>query len=62
MSFDPMALDTIGVQIAAEAYAAEGSDPTIVTDQATPWLARAAELGLGINDPANIELVEVNLG
>ena len=61
MSFDPVALDTIGSQIAAEAYAAEGLDPSAVTTQATPWLVRATELGLGTNDPANIDWVEVNL-
>jgi hypothetical protein len=62
MSFDPVAHDTLGMQIAADAYAAEGSDPTIVTDQATPWLMRAVELGLGTDDPENVDLVEVNLG
>jgi hypothetical protein len=61
MSFDPVALDTVGMQIAVDAYAAEGSDPTSVTDQAAPWLMRAAELGLGTSDPADTELVEVNL-
>jgi hypothetical protein len=60
MSFDPVALDTIGVQIAADAYAAEGSDAAVVTTQSTPWLARATELGLGIHDPAAINLVEVD--
>jgi hypothetical protein len=61
MSFDPVALDTIGTQIAAEAYAAEGLDSADVTLQATSWLAHAAELGLGTNDMKNIDLVEVDL-
>ena len=61
MSFDPVAFDTIGSQIAAGAYAAEGLDPTTVIDQATPWLARATELGLGTNDPTNIHLTEIDL-
>jgi hypothetical protein len=62
MSFDPVAHDTVGMQIATEAYAAEGLDSTAVTAQATPWLARSTELGLGTNDPDYIELVEVSLG
>lgn len=62
MSFDPVALDTIGTQIAADAYAAEGSDSTVVATQAAPWLARAAELGLGTDDPETIDLMEVSLG
>jgi hypothetical protein len=61
MSFDPVAFDTIGSQIAVEAYAAEGSDSTAVNAQATPWLARATELSLGTNDPANMDLVELDL-
>jgi len=28
---------------------------------AEPWLAVGAEIGLGTNDPANIDLVKVNL-
>jgi hypothetical protein len=61
-SFDPVALDTIGTKIAAEAYAAEGADSTAVATQADPWLTRAAELGLGTNDPETIDLVEIGLG
>jgi hypothetical protein len=60
-SSDPVALDTVGTQIAADAYAAEGSDPNSVTEQAAPWLGRAAELGLGTNDLENFDLVEVDL-
>jgi hypothetical protein len=61
MSFDPVAHDKVGAQVAAETYAAEGQDAVTVTDQATTWLARAVELNLGTNDLDNIDLVEVNL-
>jgi hypothetical protein len=36
--------------------------PYAVATQAAPWLARAAELGLGTNDPEIIDFVEVSLG
>ena len=47
MSFDPVAHDTIGMKIAAEAYGAEGQDSTAVMAQAIPWLGSATKLGLG---------------
>ena len=61
MSLDPVAHDTVGLQMATEVYNAKGLDPLALTAQAAPWLARGAELGLGTDDPAHIELVEINL-
>ena len=61
-SFDPVAHDTVGAQITAQAFAAEGLDPMVITAQTARWLGRGAELGLGTNDPTSIDLQEVNLG
>jgi uncharacterized Fe-S center protein len=62
MSFDPVAHDAVGLQMLSEAMVSEGHDPAAALDLATPWLASAAELGLGTNNPDYIELVEVSLG
>jgi hypothetical protein len=40
---------------------AAGRNPEAITHLAAPWLASGAELGLGTNDPAHIDLVEVTL-
>jgi hypothetical protein len=61
MSFDPVAHDTVGLQIVNKVLTAEGSSTEAATNLATPWLEGAAQLGLGTNDPDNMELVEVNL-
>jgi uncharacterized protein (DUF362 family) len=60
-SFDPVAHDTIGLQILGEVMASEELDPTAATNLANTWLANGAELGLGTNDLDAIELVEVTL-
>jgi hypothetical protein len=61
MSFDPVALDSVGAQIANDAYAAERKEDPVVIQQAMPWLRRASELGLGTAASENIDLVEINL-
>jgi uncharacterized protein (DUF362 family) len=61
-SFDPVAHDTVGLQMTSEALNAEGRDPAAATTPASLWLATSAELGLGTNDPTRIDLQEVNLG
>jgi uncharacterized protein (DUF362 family) len=61
MSFDPVALDTTGVQVLSEAISGQGRDPRWNIKQAGYWLASGAELGLGTNDPANIESVEAKI-
>jgi len=60
-SFDPVAHDTVGLQMTGEALAAEGRDPAAATTPASRWLATCTELGLGTHDPQHIELVEVDL-
>ncbi|MDY6875675.1 MAG: DUF362 domain-containing protein [Chloroflexota bacterium] len=62
MSFDPVAHDTAGLELFSQLLTDAGRNPGVATRLATPWLENGAELGLGINDPDNIELVEVNLG
>ncbi len=62
VSFDPVAHDAVGLQMLSEVRVSEGHDPKAATDLANPWLASAAELGLGTDDPDSIELVEVTLG
>jgi hypothetical protein len=62
MSFDPVAHDMVGAQLAEAAYAAEGRENPVVLDQATPWLKLASEMGLGTNALESIDLVEINLG
>jgi hypothetical protein len=64
MSFDPVAFDAVGLQMVVEKLTADGRGSYARTTPlgAEPWLAVGAEMGLGTNDPANIELVEVNLG
>jgi len=58
MSFDPVAHDTVGLQILNDLAAGNRSIARI----AEKWLKNAADLGLGTNDPANIDVVELNLG
>lgn len=62
MSFDPIAHDTVGLQMFSQLLTDNGGDPAVATSWANPWLENGAQLGLGTNDPDNIELVEVSLG
>ena len=59
MSFDPVAHDMAGVQLYEQA--AGGSESAAVQAGAESWLSYAAELGVGTNDPSNVDLVEVML-
>ena len=62
MSFDPVAHDTVGLQMLSEVLTAEGHNPESYVARADGWLANGAEFGLGTNDPGNINLAEVGLG
>jgi len=62
MSFDPVAHDTVGLQFYCDVMAAKGDDPGRATDQANAWLGESANLGLGTDDPENIDAVEVRVG
>ncbi len=61
MGFDPVAHDTLGLQLFSEVLKAQGGDPTWHIKQAGYWLSSGVELGLGTNDLANIEQLEVSL-
>jgi hypothetical protein len=62
MSLDPVAHDTVGLQMLSQLLTDDGGNPAAITSMATPCLKNGAELGLGTNDPDSIELVEVTLG
>jgi hypothetical protein len=59
MSFDSVAHDTAGLQLYKEVMASKTGRPAKAGT--LPWLENGAKLGLGTNDPAHIELVEVTL-
>jgi hypothetical protein len=61
MSFDPVAHDTVGLDIIANLRESEGGSGQPLVDNATPWLSNGVKLGLGTNDPNDIDLVEMNL-
>jgi len=61
LSFDPVAIDTTALQMLERLLTDEGGNPASILAMATPCLESGAELGLGTDDPANIDLVEVNL-
>ena len=58
MSFDPIAIDTLALRVMGDAMTAQGRDPTWNFRQAGNWLASGVELGLGTNDPAQMNVVE----
>jgi hypothetical protein len=62
VSFDPVALDTVGLGIASEALVATGLDPTASVTMASPWLARSASQGLGTSNQENMEVVSLPVG
>ena len=62
MSFDPVAHDAIGVQLAVDDLSAAGLSPEAAQTQTAYWLETGTEIGLGTNDLKNIDLMEVNLG
>jgi hypothetical protein len=62
MSFDPVAHDTVGLQMLSEVLTVEGHNPESYVTRADGWLANGAEFGLGTNDPDNIDLAEIDLG
>ena len=62
MSFDPVAHDTLGMQILERLQTEKKSAlAKPLKALATSYLQKAAELGLGTNNPKNIDIVEVKL-
>jgi hypothetical protein len=62
VSFDPVAHDTVGLETLSRLKTDDGGNPAAIINMATPCLESGAELGLGTNDPNNMEFVEINLG
>jgi hypothetical protein len=62
MSFDPVAHDTLGMQLLDRLQAENNKAiSSSLRDKATAYLKTAAELGLGTNDPQHMQVVEVEL-
>jgi hypothetical protein len=61
MSLDPVAHDTVGLQLYIDTMAAEGSRYTAEERLAKSWLQYGAQLGLGTNNPDYIDLIEIDL-
>jgi hypothetical protein len=58
MSFDPVAHDTMGLQLLTRELEKVGGNPASLVGMATPALEYAVELGLGTNDPTNMDIIE----
>jgi len=61
VSFDPVAHDTVGLETLCEHIDSEGGNAAAATDISNTWLIPAAELGVGANNPDDMDLVEINL-
>jgi hypothetical protein len=62
MSFDPVAHDTLGLQVLNAVQEANGIPTEPTRSSAAGWLKNAATLGLGTDQMANIEFMEEKLG
>jgi len=60
VGFDPVACDHVGLKEFIKLGEERGADMSFVTGKAT-HIATAAEMGLGTDDPANIDLQEIEL-
>jgi uncharacterized protein (DUF362 family) len=61
MSRDPVAHDTVGLQLLSAAIEAEGGNPASNQARATPWLDHASTLGLGITEAESLDLLNLDL-
>jgi hypothetical protein len=61
MGFDPVAFDTVGLQILSEMGEVSGARFPAADRLANPWLRNAVKLDLGTDNPDDIDVVEVNL-
>ena len=62
MSFDPVAHDVVGLQVLNQAMESGGVVLSQAASIASVWLGRAAELGLGVNEPDAIKWTQLTLG
>ncbi len=58
MSFDPVAHDTLGLQLLTRELEKVGGNPASLVGMAEPAFQYAVELGLGTNDLANMDAIE----
>lgn len=58
MSFDPVAHDTMGLQLLTSELEKSGGNPAGLNAMASPAIRYAHGLGLGTNDPANMDVIE----
>jgi len=61
LSFDPVAIDFMAQQVVTDVTIGLGGNPKSHLQRSDAWLASGAELGLGTNDPANMDYKEINL-
>jgi len=61
-SFDPVALDAIGLDIFVTAMGQDSPAAKSAVARASPWLEHAAEIGLGTHDLDEIDLFELEVG
>lgn len=63
MSFDPVAHDTLGMQILERLQTENDANvSSFLRELAVSYLKTGAEMGLGTDDPENMEVAEVKLG
>ena len=60
-SFDPVAADAYAMQEFQKVVTLSGPSPKTIKALATPWIAYAAKLGVGTNDPAHYQVNELSL-
>jgi hypothetical protein len=61
MSFDPVAHDAVGVQVASDVWSKQGRNPAAMLDSARRWLGACTTLGLGAHQPEAINMIDVKL-
>jgi hypothetical protein len=61
MSFDPVAHDAVGLEVARQVLEAEGGSTGGTVGQATAWLENGAKLGLGTHDLDHIDWIQLVL-
>ncbi|MBN1936895.1 MAG: DUF362 domain-containing protein [Anaerolineae bacterium] len=62
MSFDPVAHDAVGLSVLSEALAQDGDNAKSLEGMSAKWFETAVELGLGTDDPARMNVKEIELG
>jgi len=60
-SFDPVAADAYALQEFQKVVTLSGPSPKTVKGLATPWIANAAMLGVGTDDPAKYQVDEFSM-